>query len=957
MKTSYYYRFVHFCLAALFGIGIIACNSAPVRKNADGITVSIKSQKTDDAKLIRLQVINDKVIHVSASPSESFSKRESLIAAYNSTAKKGWEYSSDENEAVLKTASITAKINLNNGEIVFYDNQGNIILAENKGGGKTFSPTVIDGENAYSFRQVFESPDDEAFYGLGQHQSDEFNYKGKNETLFQYNTKVSVPFVVSNKNYGILWDNYSLTKFGDPRDYARLDQFTLYDKYGAEGGLTASYLENSDPQKVAVERQESHIDYDNLETVKEFPRFRFYNSTIVWEGQIQPKESGIYRFLLYYAGYTKLWLDDKLVVAERWRTAWNPNSYKFSADLKEGEKHKLKIEWRPDGGVSYLSLKALSPVPDAEQNKLSLWSEMGDQIDYYFIYGANADEVISGYRTVTGKAQVMPKWSMGYWQSRERYKTQDEIVSTLKEFRQRNIPIDNIVQDWSYWPEDAWGSHDFDLDRFPDATAMVKDIHDLNGRVMISVWPKFYYTTEHYKQFDEKGWMFRRAVQDSVRDWIGRGYIGSFYDPFGEGARKLFWKQMNEKLYYRGFDAWWMDAPEPDILSNASMEYRKELMNPTVLGSSSRYFNAYGLMNAKGIYEGQRGTNNDTRVFLLTRSGFAGSQKYAAVIWSGDIGTRWEDMKAQISAGLNFSIAGNPYWTMDDGGFCVENRYTRAREGSEDLEEWRELNNRWHQFGAFAPIFRSHGQFPFREPWFIAPETHPAYSSMLYYSNLRYRLMPYIYSLAGKAYFGDYTIMRPLAMDYGYDKNTLSIGDSYMFGSAFLVNPVYEYKARSRNVYLPEGKVWYDFYTGKAFQGGVKIAADAPFNRMPLFIPAGAIIPTGELIQSTAEKQKDLTIYVYAGANGSFTLYEDEGVNYNYEKGLYSEIPLDYSESAKTLTIGERKGKFEGMDETRTFKIYLVSGTKQVGFDTEIVTPVSVVYDGSKVSLDLSELM
>ena len=328
----------------------------------------------------------------------------------------------------------------------------------------------------------------------------------------------------------------------------------------------------------------------------------------------------------------------------------------------------------------------------------------------------------------------MPKWAMGFWQSRERYKTQAELLGVVDEYRKRNIPLDNIILDWSYWPKDAWGSHDFDTERFPDAKGMMDSVHAKDAHIMISVWPKFYYTTDNYKAFDEKGWMFNRAVKDSIRDWISPGYIGGFYDAYSEGARKLFWDQLNEKLYSKGIDAWWMDASEPDILSNASMQYRKELMTPTALGPSVEYFNAYALVNAQGIYEGQRSTNPNNRVFLLTRSGFAGLQRYSTATWSGDIGTRWEDMKAQISAGLNFAMSGIPYWTMDIGGFCVEKRYENAKEGSEDMKEWRELNARWFQFGAFCPLFRSHGQYPYREIYNIAPEGHPAYNSMVHLS-------------------------------------------------------------------------------------------------------------------------------------------------------------------------------------------------------------------------------
>jgi alpha-D-xyloside xylohydrolase len=931
---------------------VVGCSQSTFKKKSDGILITVKQTSPEAVKTIRLQVINDNIIHVIASPSNSLSDEPSLIAAYTTTKKDGWSATQNGDVVLLKTATTVAVVSLKTGEVKFTDLKGNIILQEKRGGGKTFQPIEVDGHSGYTFRQVFESPADEAFYGLGQHQSDEFNYKGKNEQLYQYNTKVSVPFIVSNKNYGVLWDNYSLTRFGDPREYANLSQFKLFDKNGAEGGLTATYMVNKDPKKVFVERTEKTIDYENIETVTNFPKdFPFNNAAICWEGQIEPTLSGPFHFILYYAGYTKVFIDDKQVVAERWRTAWNPNSYKFIVNLKSGEKHKLRVEWLPDGGVSYISLKALSPVPAEEQSRLSFWSEMGKQLDYYFIRGNNPDQVISGYRTVTGKAQVMPKWAMGFWQSRERYKTQDELLNTLREFRRRQIPIDNIVQDWSYWKQDAWGSHEFDSKRFPNPEAMVREVHDSAARIMISVWPKFYSSTKNYKAFADKGWMYQQAITDSIRDWIAQGYFGSFYDAYSQGARELFWKQMNEKLYSKHFDAWWMDASEPDINSNSSMAYRKKLMNPTASGSSTEFFNAYGLMNAKGIYEGQRGTNPNDRVFLLTRSGFAGSQKYAAAIWSGDIGTRWEDMKAQISAGLNFAISGNPYWTMDDGGFCVEKRYEKAKEGSEDLNEWRELNTRWNQFGAFVPLFRSHGQPPYRELWNIAPETHPAYKSMLYYTQLRYRLMPYIYSLAGKCYFNDYTIMRPLVMDFEKDAKTLNISDQYMFGSNLLICPVYQYKARNREVYFPEGGGWYNLYDGTFVAGGEKQTVEAPYDRMPVYVAAGSILPMGKVIQSTKQAQTDLTLYVYAGKNGSFSLYEDENLNYNYEKGAYSTIEFSYNDKTRTLTIGNLKGNFDGLIKDRNFNIVPVSSETPVGIDDVSKNMKIVHYNGTKISI------
>jgi alpha-D-xyloside xylohydrolase len=930
-----------------------ACSEKVWEKTSRGILIHPTSKTERGAKTVSLEVIGDQIIRVVAAPVNKLSNAKSLCVIDSAAQKVSFEVAETNDSVMVSTSKIKAKVSKVSGDVKFYDQNNQLILQERQGG-KSFAPISVEGTNGYSFSQVFESPADEAFYGLGQHQSDEFNYKGRNESLYQYNTKVSVPFIVSNKNYGILWDNYSLTKFGDPRDYSDMNLFKLYNAKGEEGALSAFYYTNSDTNQVYVNRNEPAINYENLETIKNFPEgFQFNNATIVWKGQIEPKESGEYHFKLYYAGYTKVFINDELVVPERWRTAWNPNTYKFTQNLEQGKRYSIRLEWKPDGGTSYIGLKALSPRPKNDQDALSLTSEMGDQMDYYFIRGNNMDEVIKGYRQVTGKAQIMPKWAMGFWQSRERYKTSDELINVVKEYRKRQIPLDNIVLDWSYWPVDAWGSHEFDPAHFPDPAGMVKQVHDLNARIMISVWPKFYYTTEHYKEFDSKGWMYRQAVKDSVRDWIGKGYIGSFYDAYSPGARQLFWNQIKEHLYTKGFDAWWMDASEPDILSNASMEYRKKLSTPTALGPSTKYFNAYALMNADAIYNGQRSVDPDKRVFLLTRSGFAGLQRYSTATWSGDIGTRWEDMKAQISAGLNFAMSGIPYWTMDIGGFCVENRYARAKEGSEDMNEWRELNSRWYQFGAFCPLFRSHGQFPFREVYNIAPENHPAYKSMVFVDKLRYRLMPYIYSLAGMTHFDDYTIMRALVMDFNGDAGVTNIGDQYMFGPSLMVAPVYKYKATSREVYFPSANGWYDLYTGKFMEGGQKVNVAAPYERMPLFVREGSIVPFGPEIQYTSEKPADvITLYVYTGKDAQFTLYEDEGVNYNYEKGAYSTISFNYDEASGKLTIGDVKGSFDGMLKSRTFNIVWVGKQKPVGYDLNKQADATVSYEGKAVEVN-----
>lgn len=981
-------------LSALVVLAFAACSSGVYQKTENGIIVRVQQADTQTPKFVRLQVMGEKIIRVSATAEDKFADPQSLIIVPQET-KTDYTVTEQGDTLILSTQSVKAHVLASTGEVWFTDAAGKLILQEQQGGGKTFQPyqvtqTLASGDNktydGWSIHTVFESPEDEAFYGLGQHQADDWNYKGKNEELFQYNTKVSIPFVVSNKNYGVLLDSYSLCRFGNPRDYSQLGElFTLIDKEGKEGALTGTY---ASPEAETLVRREDSLYYENLKSAKNLPKFPLGKATVVYEGEIVPKVSGEYRFLHYYSGYQKVYVDGKSVYTEKltgkdgdqeiWRTAWNPNARKFNVNMEAGKRYKLRIEWRPDGGEAYCGLRALAPVADEEQQKLSIWSEMTPQLDYYFVAGDNLDEVISGYRSLTGKAQIMPKWVLGYWQSRERYKTSEELLTALEGFRSRQLPIDNIVEDWSYWPVESWGSHDFDKERFPDPKAMVDSVHAQHAKIMISCWPKFYPTTDNYKELDEKGYMYQQSVKDSLVDWIWPGYHYGFYDAYAPEARKIFWRQMNEKLGVLGFDAWWMDASEPNVRDCTDLRYRKDLCGPTYLGSSDQFFNTYSIVNAEAIYDGQRATESgmtdwnqngfgnsfspeNRRVFLLTRSGFPGLQRYSTATWSGDIGTRWEDMKAQITAGLNFSISGIPFWSQDIGGFSVESRYYAAQEqfdktGVEnaDLKEWRELNARWHQFGAFAPMYRSHGQFPFREPWNIAPENHPAYKSIQYYLNLRYRLMPYLYSLAAMVHYDDYTIMRPLIMDFAADTNVQNIGYQFMMGPSIMVNPVYTYGARQREVYFPKNTTWYCFYTGKVMsKGGETLTVPAPYEYLPLYVRAGSIIPYGPAMQYCDEKQADnIRLFVYQGANGQFTLYEDENVNYGYEAGRCAKIKITYDEAKKTLTIGDREGSFPGMLQERTFTVVTVNASKAQGYDPE-ASGIEVKYNGKKTEIKL----
>ncbi len=932
------------------------CYAAPPVKKfqliKDGVIIYPDANLSGNASMVRVLVISDKIIRISASPLLKFSDDESLITVYKDL-KKTYTVTNINNTISVKTPAITATVLLSTGAVSFKDKAGKPLLMERQYNGRSITPAVFEGQQSYELSQTFETTPDDAYYGLGQHQSDQFNYKGQQVFLFQNNTEVAIPFLLSSKNYGILWDNYSVTKVGDTRDFMPLSTLKLYSKDGEEGWLTASYSNDKNkPGEISFTKAESKIDYQYLgDSKKDLPaEFNVQNGEINWEGSLKAEFTGSYKFRIIYAGYVKVWIDGKLL-ADRWRQPWNPEAAILNLSLEKNKKYAIKIQWIPDGGESYLDVKWLNPIPASDVNVFTFSSEAGKKIDYYFIQGNNADDVISGYRTITGKATIAPKWAMGFWQSRERYKTQDEILNTVAEFRQRKIPLDNIVQDWSYWKTDDWGSQEFDAARFPNPDSMIEVLHNkYHTKFMISVWPKMYEGIQAYKDFNKQGWLYTRNIADSQRDWIGKGFISTFYDAFNAKAREGFWNLLNKKLYGKGVDAWWMDASEPDILSNVSPQKRKEEMSPLALGIAAEYLNAYPLENAKGIYFGQRSVNPDKRVFLLTRSGFAGSQHYAASIWSGDISSRWEDMKAQISAGLNFSMSGLPLWTMDIGGFAVEHRYEKPNE--KDLEEWRELQTRWYQFGAFVPLFRSHGQFPYREVYNIAPEDHPAYKSMLYYDKLRYRLMPYIYSLAEATYHNDYTIMRGLVMDFPNDETVKNIGDQFMFGPSLLINPVYNYKERNKSLYLPAGQGWYDFYSGKYYTGGKRIITDAPYERMPVFVKEGSIIPFGPDLQYTSEKPADtITLFVYTGKDASFNLYEDDGTTYNYEKGLFTNITINYKEAKSKLTILERKGSFAGMLPDRAFKIVWVSKSDPKELQVENATGEIVNYNGKEISI------
>jgi len=917
------FRLLHIVPVVLL-LAVESCRETEYKTFDNGVIINVRQPVESGPQKVRLTVMSDRIIRVSATPDKVFHDRNSLIILPGAARKTDFAVRNSKDEIELQTRGMSAIVNKADGKVRFTDAGGNRISNESEPA--IFTPITVDDTHGYSTVNRFDTSEDEGLYGLGQHQSDQWNYKGQNEELYQYNTKISIPFVISSNGYGILWDSYSQGRFGNIEPYSQLNRlFKLYDKDGNEGSLTGTYY---GIRGRTVTRQEDSIYFVDSETVKNLPRL---GQRVLYEGALEAPESGTYDFILYYAGYIRVYLGEDEVVKERWRTAWNPNSYKFSFDMEKGHKYDLRIEWRPDGGTSYCGLRAYAPVEKEQKQKLTMWNEMVQESDYYFISGDDMDGVIQELHSLVGRPNMLPKWAMGFWQSREHYRNQNEVVQTVREFRRRGIGLDNIVQDWNYWKEDEWGSHEFDKSRYPDPQGMMDRVHDMNAHLMISVWPKFYESTEHYKEFDSQGWMYTRAVEDSIRDWVGPGYIGSFYDAYAPGARELFWNQLKDHLYGYGIDAWWMDASEPNIRDCVPMDYWKALCGPTALGSSTEYLMAYSLMNAQAIYEGLMKEDSSKRVFQLTRSGFAGLQRYSTASWSGDIGTRWEDMRSQITAGMNYSLCGNPYWTMDIGGFCVENRYANAQRyydrshvETADLKEWRELQTRWYQFGTFCPLYRAHGQFPLREVWNIAPASHPAYKSIVYYNRMRYRLMPYIYSLAGQAWLNGSVIMRGLVMDYTEDSIALDISDQYMFGPSLMVCPVYEYGDTVRSVYLPEGRIWYDYYTDSVYWGGQTITADAPYERIPLFVPSGGILISGNDVNYVDEHSSDImTVDIYAGSPGSFLLYEDDGTTNAYENGEFSVIPISFTEDehACIINIARIGGNYRAFRGMRIFKV------------------------------------
>jgi alpha-D-xyloside xylohydrolase len=937
-KTGILLFIAMFCLAttqSTFGKGKIKSIQNGIQLETNNLNLKVQFYAND-------------IVHVEKWLHGAQPDTMSLVVIEKSLPNLNIQFKENEKDIILFSEKLEVTVDKNNGDIAYTTKNHKLIL--NESGKAEILPDILQSKNAFNIKQGFKLTPDEGIYGLGQHQKGEMNYRNHTVKLVQANTVAVSPFLISTKNYGILWDNYSKTIFSD----------------NAKG--------------------------------------------------------------------------------------------------------------------------------------TSIWSDVANAIDYYFIAGDNMDGVIAGYRNLTGQAPMYGKWAYGYWQSKEHYASQDELLSIANKYRKLKIPIDNIVQDWDYWDgQKNWGQLYFDPKNYPQPTEMIDSLHKENLHFMISIWCAFGPNTPVYKEMYKKGYLYPTV------GWAGFKY----FDAYNPAACNIYWQYTNKGLFSKGVDAWWMDSTEPDIVNantEESTEYELKRMANNHLGSFARYLNTYSLLATESVYKNQRKTTDQKRVYILTRSTFAGQQRAAATTWSGDIGASWSIYRDQISGGLNHCMSGIPYWTFDIGAFVLGSYGGVFTHGGND-PAYQELYTRMFQFGTFCPIFRSHGSETPREIWCFGKFT----KTLIKFDNLRYRLMPYIYSLASQVTQKGYTIMRGLPMDFASDRKTYSIDDQFMFGPAIMVCPVTKYmlyrpplssvpvtpdyfetndgkpglkatyykdidykklslekidssvninwyatgrpsyvtdstlaikwagklipkqtgkyqfhikcygpkrifindkelpyvyqsveaytdtidlvarkkydfmletenatpgalrvqlfwktpeifaqekvvekRSQTRKVYLPANTRWIDFWTGEPINGGQSITADAPIDKIPLLVKVGSIIPMGPFVQYATEKpDAPIEIRVYPGANGSFSLYEDENDNYNYEKGMFSTISFNWDNAKRVLTIGKRKGSFSGMIQSRTFKIIIVSPLNGTGIETTNNPDKTIQYNGNEQTIKL----
>ncbi|MGD0478616.1 MAG: TIM-barrel domain-containing protein [Terracidiphilus sp.] len=728
----------------------------------------------NDREALEVAVCGDALIHVTSRPVEALTAAELqpwMLAKTDTCPGAPFQFSQANGVSTLTTSRLAVTLSDRDGNLTFKSVDGETLVRERGNLPRTYLPSQAAG--LYHIEDRFSPDATEALYGLGQHQSGMFNYRGSVVELGQNNTDIAIPLLVSSKGYAILWNTASF-----------------------------SYVDN--------------------------------------------------RFPL----------------------------------------------------------------------ELNLESMAAPQIDYYVLYGPQMDSTLHQYRSMTGHAPLFPEWAYGLFQSKDRYKTQPEILFIAAGYRSRHIPMDAIVQDWFWWKDGGKGDPIFNSG-YTDVPAELKTLHDEHVHAMISAWALMDSTAENFKQMVAKGFDVPPA---------------QIYDPSNPAAADFFWNQFVGKLFAQGWDAFWLDSSEPEEAwphSGDAILRDKQLH----IGPGLEYTNVFPLLHTGDVQERWKQANPDKRVFLLTRSAFMGQQRNGAAVWSGDVYSSWWALRRQVPAGLNFALSGYPYWTTDIGG------YHPLFAGQSGQPAYQELYARWFEYGAFCPVFRTHGHRDSNELW-TYDKVFPA---LLAVDRLRYRLLPYVYSLAWKVTSEDYTIQRPLVMDFRQDPATWEIGDQFLFGPAILVSPVLTEHATSRSVYLPSGASWYDFWTGERTEGGITVVAPAPLDRIPLAVRAGSILPLGPVIEYAGQATDPIELRVYPGADADFTLYEDEGDSYRYQRGAHATIPIHWSDATRTLTLGARQGSYPGMATGHAFNVVMVSAGHGVGGDATAAPDKTIQYSGTSV--------
>lgn len=789
-----------------------------------------------------------------------------------------------ESASAIRVAAreIVASLDRGSGALTFLDARGRVLLAEAPGT-RSVSASTIQGEPTLAVTQTFVSPPDEHLFGTGQFQDGYLNVRGLSRRLTQVNTQIAIPFLLSSRGYGLLWHNYGLVELNP-------------------GDRTVSLQPAESAQDATA------VDVTTAEgTKRETRRSGRFQGSFTLDG------SGRHAFLLdvgrKMASRYRVEIDGRTVVDVT--NHWLPPTTSWIADLPAGE-HSVVVQADANDEPT-LTYQQVTPTT-------TLRSPVAEALDYV-VFAGGPDRVLATYRNLTGRAPLPPRWALGYVHCRERFRSQEEIVSTAEEFRRRGLPLDLIVQDWQYWGRHGWNAMRFDAREYPDPAGMVRELHALNTRLMVSVWSKIDDQSELGKEF-----MARRLfIPDTT--WV---------DFFNPEAAAFYWKNFSANLLSLGIDAWWQDATEPE---NDDLVGRR-----THLGAGEKTRNLYPLFVNRTVYEGQRADAPDKRVFILTRSAFPGQQRYGTATWSGDIGHDWETLRRQIPAGLNFVITGQPYWTTDCGGFF------RPGPGQFTDPGYRERFLRWFQFATFSQLQRVHGYQTDTEFWRYGEQV---LGEARRYLEFRQRLMPYLYSEAAAVTFRGSTLMRPLVMDFADDPRALEQDGAYMFGPALLVAPVVKPGVATWEVYLPSTRGgWFDFWTGANLGAARTVSSPATIERIPLHVRAGSILPLGPVKTYAAEKPEDpIELRVYRGADGTFTLYEDEGTNYRYESGAFSEIPLTWDDDSGTLTIGARRGSFPGMVEQRRFRVVWVRPGHGSGAEAAGTADTEVVYTGAPLTV------